>query len=1132
MAADRADAVPEAEQLDDVILAYLEAVEVGESPDRAAWLARYPHLADELAAFFADQDQFSSLIAPISADTPRLSSPRLPNTVAHAAPAPAAPPAAGRVIDDYELIEEIACGGMGVVYKARQRSLGRLVALKMIRSGNLALPEDVARFRLEAEAVASLDHPNIVPIYDVGEHEGQPYFSMKLIDGGSLAAASGGARSRAALRDAARLMATVARAVHHAHQRGILHRDIKPANILLDRNGAPHVTDFGLAKRLAEAVPGVGTTTPARNLTQKGIAVGTPSYMAPEQADGLKKQVTVAADVYSLGAVLYELLTGRAPFVGDTPLETLLQVLDSQPPRPRSLARAVPRDLETICLKCLEKDPARRYASAEDVADDLQRFLGGEPIHARPVGPAGRLWSWCRRSPVVAGLAAALAVAVVTGLVAVTVFWLRAEAHARSADDVGKLYHGAMIQEEIERVRAEAALAQADAERRRAEKHRQEAEENFRQAHEVVERICMRLSEERLSAFQGLQPLRKEILELGLKYYQGFVAQRDDDPALKADLAKAHFQVGRLAGLVGTKRDALASYERSLKTYDELLAADPKNARYREEIGMTCINLGAIQEAINDKKAALATYQRGRQMLEDLDRDKPDSPKVLAHLGILYNNLGNVNRGLNRLDDSRDAYDKALAVDERQIRKDPRKVTPQRELAVVYVNVAILYSTRGEKDEALRWHQKARDLQEKLLHDHPKDREVQHDLALTYRRIGERLVRDGKVADGAASLEKGHKLMQELADANKSVTDYQWELALSHRAVGNARKADGKKDDAIASHSEAIFLLRQARRHDPSAAAYGRDLGLSLFDRAVLLAEDPKRSDEAVRDYTEAASLLRDLARSGTDPGALTDLGATCNNLGNLWRDKRRLSDALAAYTECRDVREALLRQHPGDAQIRSDLAAAWFSVARTQSLMGRRTEAVASYERSRDLRESLVKELPQNAVYRNDLGMSLNNLGNAYDSLGRVEESLATLRQALEQRRIAFATSPGSPECRRGLNMTFGALAEMERKKGSPAAAAALLLERRDLWPDDPQELYRIAREQADTAARVGGGKKELSPAEQSEHARYLDQAMETLRLAVRAGFADVERLRKDADLAPLRARDDFGKLLEGIKK
>jgi tRNA A-37 threonylcarbamoyl transferase component Bud32 len=311
---------------------------------------------------------------------------------------------------------------MGIVYKARQISLKRIVALKMIRAGQLASPEDVRRFRIEAENAATLDHPNIVPIYEVGEREGQHYFTMKRIAGGSLAQNLGlfAHSSRAG----ARLVAKVARAVHHAHQRGILHRDLKPPNILLDARGRPHVTDFGLAKRV-EGDAG---------MTQTGVAVGTPSYMAPEQAAG-KKHLTTAVDVYGLGTILYELLTGRPPFWAPTVVETLRLVLEQEPARPRTFNPRLDRDLETICLKCLQKDPGQRYTSAEALAEDLDYWLAGEPIEGRRTSIAGRAIKWTRRNRLVATLLALSTLALLGMVGLMGVLWVNAEKRAKAVHE-------------------------------------------------------------------------------------------------------------------------------------------------------------------------------------------------------------------------------------------------------------------------------------------------------------------------------------------------------------------------------------------------------------------------------------------------------------------------------------------------------------------------------------------------------------------------------------------------------------------------------------------------------------------------------------------------------------------------
>lgn len=292
----------------------------------------------------------------------------------------------GSHFGEYELLEEIARGGMGIVFKARQVGANRIVALKMVLAGQFASLEDLRRFRTEIEAAASLDHPNIVPIYEVGEHSGRHYYTMKLIEGGSLAQHI--ATLRQEPRRAAQLLAAVARAIHYAHQRGILHRDLKPANILLDAHGQPQVTDFSLAKQVDHD----------NNMTQEDVILGTPSYMAPEQATGVKSETTTAADVYSLGAILYEVLTGRPPFVAETPLETLLLVTAKDPTPPRQLDPAVPRELEFICLKCLEKDPAARYLSAQELAEELTRYANDESIRAMPTNLVTRGRRWCRRN--------------------------------------------------------------------------------------------------------------------------------------------------------------------------------------------------------------------------------------------------------------------------------------------------------------------------------------------------------------------------------------------------------------------------------------------------------------------------------------------------------------------------------------------------------------------------------------------------------------------------------------------------------------------------------------------------------------------------------------------------------------
>jgi tRNA A-37 threonylcarbamoyl transferase component Bud32 len=300
------------------------------------------------------------------------------------------------VLPGYEVLDILGRGGMAVVYKARQQSLRRLVAIKVVLAGQHASPEEITRFRIEVETVARLRHPNIVQIYEVGQHDGCPYCSLEFVEGGNLSQRLNG--NPLPTEQAAQITEALARGMHAAHQRGIIHRDLKPSNVLLTADGQPKITDFGLAKWMDTDL----------GQTRTGAVMGTPSYMAPEQADGRSKEVGPAADVYGLGAILYELLTGRPPFQAETPLDTLLKVVSEEPVPPRRLRPHLPQDLQTICLKCLEKDPRRRYPSAEALADDLSRYLRGEAISARPPGLFGRLERWARLRPAFAVTLAAL----------------------------------------------------------------------------------------------------------------------------------------------------------------------------------------------------------------------------------------------------------------------------------------------------------------------------------------------------------------------------------------------------------------------------------------------------------------------------------------------------------------------------------------------------------------------------------------------------------------------------------------------------------------------------------------------------------------------------------------------------
>ncbi|MEA2567977.1 MAG: eukaryotic-like serine/threonine-protein kinase [Actinomycetota bacterium] len=421
-------------------------------------------------------------------------------------------PAGWPAVAGFEIVEELGRGGMGVVYKARQIKLGRLVALKMVLAGAHAGPDALARFHKEAQAVASLQHPNIIQIHDLGQAGGLPYFSLEFIDGGSLAQQIDGRPQD--ITKAAWIVHTLARAIHAAHLQGIVHRDLKPANILLTADGRPKIADFGLARRLGDDT----------DQTRTGTIFGTPDYMAPEQARG-QADAGPLVDQHALGAILYELLTGRPPFRGATPSDTIDLVRTQEPVPPTRLQPKVPRDLETICLKCLQKEPHRRYTGADALADDLARFLDGRPVLARPISAVERLGVWCRRNPRVAGLTAAVLVLLVTVVTTSTVF----AAHLAQA-------HGAAIAAFRGECRKSYDLL---ADKQRAELAVEQATRETRLAHERIGRALDPLAAlvaqlQSLEDRPDLRDARRDLLRTAMAALDA-LASEDRIPAGLAD---------------------------------------------------------------------------------------------------------------------------------------------------------------------------------------------------------------------------------------------------------------------------------------------------------------------------------------------------------------------------------------------------------------------------------------------------------------------------------------------------------------------------------------------------------------------------------------------------------------------
>ena len=666
-------------------------------------------------------------------------------------PPPALPAGLGtlRYFGNYELIEEIARGGMGVVYRARQVNLDREVAVKLLLHGALASPADIERFRTEAAAAASLQHPGIVAIHEIGEFEGQQYFSMDLIAGRDLAALT--RDGPLAARRAAELVAQAAAAVEHAHRHGVLHRDLKPSNVIVDAEGRPHLTDFGLA-RIGAADTG---------LTRTGDLLGTPGYMAPEQAGGPRGAIGVPADVYSLGAVLYHLLTGRAPFTGENVPEVLRQVAEADPVAPGLLNPQVPRDLETICLKCLRKEPAARYASASDLADDLGRFLRHEPIRARPVSPAERAWRWCRRNPAIAALATAVALLLLT------------------------VAGGSLLA--VQRLRAAHAAEAAQ--------HR-EAAERLSSGERLINFMLGDLAEH-------LEPVgRLDALESTIGAVDRFYAELPAD-RLTADSqrhrALALVQFADIRASQGRLAEAITNYHQSIDAYARLTAAHPTNLAWRFEMTRSWNELGIAHARQNDFTNATAALRQCLALREELLRLQPTNIYWLGSYGGSAQNLAQTERRLGHLDEAQAMLGRAEEAIQRWVAADPTNRTARSRLATLRGSQGQLFSTREKlEDAAQAYTDKLRILLE-LLELDPRNTSWQADYALGLGYLGALRAQQTNHTAAVESLATSVRLFEGLTTRDPGNREWQMGLVSQLTDLGASLHELKRDPEALAA---------------------------------------------------------------------------------------------------------------------------------------------------------------------------------------------------------------------------------------------------------------------------------------------------------------------------------------------
>jgi serine/threonine-protein kinase len=730
---------------------------------------------------------------------------------------PQAPGELGRV-GPYSIQRLLGRGGMGIVFAARQARPQRLVALKMILAGGHLDRQRLERFRKESEIVAQLRHRNIIAVHEVGEHEGRPYFTMDHADGGSLAQKL--ATAPLAPRAAAELILALAGAIDSAHARGFLHRDLKPSNILLDGDGTPRISDFGLAKQFQVE----GGAAPAGQ-TETGAILGTPNYMAPEQA-GNNKNIGPAADIYALGAILYECLTGRPPFRAATVLETLDQLRTQDPVPPSRLQPGVPRDLQTICLKCLAKGPERRYASARELADDLGRVLRGEPIRARPVSPWERAWKWTRRQPALAALIAVSALSLSGFVLAILVYNARLQAAVTVA------------QEQQER-----------------------ADAGYREARETLNRMLARLEDRRLGEVPRLKELQRALLEDALRFYQATLQGQDSPgPQVQLDTAEAtrraaaiQMALGQYAAAEETIHHALGLIESLPREPQDATATQGLLASCYKTLGLIANNRARWDDAERYQHLALEVHER-------LSRGAPDAEQWQSELAGDEHNLGVACYFTQRWPEAEGHYNRAIAIWDRLVLDHPKEERYQLARADTYLNLGNVWQDTGAVDKAVKAFKKVEDVLQQATRQRPPQGRIALTLAGAYVNWGEAL-RASQQAEMALAR---HSAAVELAEA---VFRQEPQYNEARARVWQARGTRAQTYEALHRYSDAVKEWDRAVELDIDPNPWVR----RAF-RAMALA----RAAEHARASAEVAILAGDAAVSADGLYSLACTSALC----------------------------------------------------------------------------------------------------------------------------------------------------------------------------------------------------------------------------------------------------------------
>jgi serine/threonine-protein kinase len=1036
-----------------------------------------------------------------------------------------------------------AQGGLGQVSLARDEDLRRAVALKEIRAEWADDPIARRRFFREAEITGQLEHPGIVPVYALGHDPGgRPYYAMRFVHGRTLAEAIADYHARPsplAFRDLLRRFGDVCQAIAYAHSQGVIHRDLKPANVMLGEYGETLVLDWGLAKRVGDGPDEEAAAAGEPGLTQTGQVLGTPPYLAPEQAAGAPDAVGPPADVYALGVILYEMLSGRSPYDGTNAVELLAQ-MRAGPPRPLSqVGRGVPRALEAVCLKAMAQQPAERYPTATALAREVERWLADEPVEACREPWLTRLRRWARRHrPLVAGAAAAVFVAVAT-LTLATVL--------------------------LQRARGLALLREKE-----AEEQRDAALAKYQLARTAVDQMLTEVAEKQLLHVREMDPVRRALLEKALAFYQGFLREKSTDPALRQETGRAYRRVADIYGLLGRYEDAVQNYGQALAVHGALAEEFPEEPPYRRDLAEDHHNLGYLYHQMRRSAEAEPAYRRARDVREQLVAARPDSAADADALASTYSGLGQLYHETGRPEAARADLEKARDIWDGLVQAHPSEAGYRHHLAISQHGLGPLYRDAGKFDRAESAFRAGIAGWTSLAREQPAVKDYRQGLASCYQHLGFLYDRHlGRLSEAEAPYREALRLRAELAREHPAVPVYQIDLAQSHRALGAWHQQTGQLARAGEAYQTVLALYEKLDRENPDVPLYQNGLSdtyhtLGWYYQA---AREPAKAEAA---YRKAADLRKQLlVKQPTVTHHLFWLAQIYHDWGMFYGDRRPV-EAQAAYREAVELRERLCGTSPNAPDYQKGLAWSYSNLGDAFLATGQPAEAEAAHQKSLALWAQLAGKYPKVHEYAAGLGAAYSRRASRLHRAGKSQEALDWHARAIRTLEAVLRREAQHTDARESLREAYASRAETWTRLGRDAdalqdleraltyaagsareplrldrAAALARLGQHERAVSDARAvvaqgtpsgglLAGAARVQALAAAAVRRDDK-LPPAERERRAEsYAAGALELLNRARAAGYfkspAEIEPLKDHSDFEPLRTREGFQKLLREL--